>query len=293
MPRKEIPEKIMARIREAQRSEITEYHIYSGLARIQKRADNRKLLQRIADDEKRHYDFWRSVTGSDMKPRRGRVWYFYWIARILGITFGIKLMERGEGCAAVSYGALGKYVPKSKQISREESAHERELIGLISEEKLVYVGSIVLGLNDALIELTGTLAGLTLALRNTRVIALAGLITGIAAAFSMAASDYLSTKAEGNTENALKSSVYTGITYLATVMLLIMPYLIIGNYFICLALTLGIAVTIIFLFNYYISVAKDYPFRKRFFEMAALSLGIAGLSFVIGYCMRLFLGVDA
>ena len=68
---------------------------------------------------------------------------------------------------------------------------------MIREKQLDYVGSIVLGLNDALVELTGALAGLTLALQNTRLIAIAGLITAIAASFSMAASEYLSNKSDG------------------------------------------------------------------------------------------------
>jgi VIT1/CCC1 family predicted Fe2+/Mn2+ transporter len=51
-------------------------------------------------------------------------------------------------------------------------------------------------------------------------------------------------------------------------------------------------VAIIALFNYYISVAKDEPFKRRFFEMASLSLGVAGLSFVVGLLIREFLGVE-
>ena len=87
------------------------------------------------------------------------------------------------------------------------------------------MGSMVLGMNDALVELTGTLAGLSLAMQNTRIIALSGLITGISATLSMASSEFLSAKSEGN-ENALKSCIYTGIAYLITVTLLILPYLI-------------------------------------------------------------------
>jgi VIT1/CCC1 family predicted Fe2+/Mn2+ transporter len=150
----------------------------------------------------------------------------------------------------------------------------------------------VLGLNDALVELTGALAGLTLAFQNTRLIAIAGLITGIAASFSMGASEYLSNKSEGNNERALPSSLYTGIAYIITVVLLIMPYLLLDNYFLCLAITLVVAVLIILFFNYYISVAKDLNFKKRFLEMAILSLGVAALTFGISYFVRMFFGVE-
>jgi VIT1/CCC1 family predicted Fe2+/Mn2+ transporter len=136
------------------------------------------------------------------------------------------------------------------------------------------------------------MAGLTLALQNTRLIALTGSITGIAAAFSMGASEYLSTKAEKTAKNPVRASVYTGVTYLVTVLLLVLPYLVLKNYYLCLACTLAAAVSIIALFNYYIAVAKDEPFKSRFLEMAGLSLSIAALSFLVGFLLRTFLGVE-
>ncbi|MGC3979324.1 MAG: VIT1/CCC1 transporter family protein [Paludibacteraceae bacterium] len=162
---------------------------------------------------------------------------------------------------------------------------------MLDEEKLRYVGSIVLGLNDALVELTGSLAGFTLALSDRRVITLAGLVTGISATFSMAASDYLSSKTEGD-EIAKKSALYTGVAYLITVILLILPFLLLSNKFISLPITLFTAVFIIFGFNYYISVAKDLNFKVRFWEMTVISMGVTAFSFVVGYLLKTLLGVD-
>ena len=71
---------------------------------------------------------------------------------------------------------------------KSEQEHEAALIELIDEERLRYISSMVLGLNDALVELTGALAGFTFALGNTTTIAMAGFITGSAATLSMAAS---------------------------------------------------------------------------------------------------------
>ncbi len=279
-------------IQQFQENEITEYYIYERLAKRIKDAENASLLKRIADDEKRHYTFWKKYSGKDVKPNRWKIFKFYWIARLLGLTFGIKLMEKGEDKAQDAYEEACNYIPEAREIVEDEDKHEQELIGLIKEKKLDYVGSIVLGLNDALVELTGALAGLTLALQNTRLIAVAGLITGIAASFSMGASEYLSQKSEGNHSNALASSIYTGVAYIVTVLILIAPYLLFDNYYVCLGFTLFFAVFIIFLFNYYISVAKDYNFKKRFLEMAVLSLGVAALTFGISYFIRMFLGVD-
>jgi VIT1/CCC1 family predicted Fe2+/Mn2+ transporter len=68
--------------------------------------------------------------------------------------------------------------------------------------------------------------------------------------------------------------------------------LLFSNYILDLIITLTAAVLIIAIFNYYISVAKDEPFRPRFLEMAGLSLGVATFSFIIGYFIRLWLGVE-
>jgi VIT1/CCC1 family predicted Fe2+/Mn2+ transporter len=287
-----MPESIQKQILHSQKNEITEFHIYSRLSRSVKKKENRELFQRIADDERRHYEFWRTYTGKDVKPNLWKTFVFFWIARMFSLTFGIKLMERGEERAQISYSEIISTIPEAENVVNDENDHEKELIGLIDEEHLKYTGSVVLGLNDALMELTGALAGLSLALRNTKLIALAGLITGIAASLSMAASEYLSTKSEGEKRSALKSSLYTGIAYIATVVFLILPYLLIPHYLVSLGVTLGIAVLIIYLFNYYISVAKDYSFGKRFAEMAVISLGVALLSFGIGYLIRIFLGVE-
>jgi VIT1/CCC1 family predicted Fe2+/Mn2+ transporter len=279
-------------ILKAQQNEVTEYHIYSRLARRIKDSSNTATLQRIAADEKRHAETWKQYTGIDVKPSRCKIVFYSAVARVLGLTFGVKLMERGEERAQINYDRLAVTIPEARTIEQEEDQHERELIDMLKEERLEYVGSVVLGLNDALVELTGALAGFTFALQNSRIIALVGLITGIAASFSMAASEYLSMKSEGESERAFKGALYTGAAYILTVALLILPYLLVANYFVSLGVTLGIAVLIILFFNYYVSVAKDLDFRRRFLEMAGLSLGVAAFSFGVGYLIRIALGVD-
>jgi VIT1/CCC1 family predicted Fe2+/Mn2+ transporter len=275
-----------------QRIEITEYNIYKRLARSIKDSENSKILEQIADDELRHSEDWKKYTQLEIKPNMWQVWKYYLISRVLGFTFGIKLMERGEEKAQENYGRLKGKIPDIDKWIHEEEVHEQKLLAMLDEERLRYAGSVVLGLNDALVELTGALAGLTLALQNVKLIALTGLITGIAASLSMAASEYLSTRSEETQKQPVRAAIYTGIAYIITVMLLVLPYLLIPNYIIDLIITLAVAVLIIAGFNYYISVAKDEPFRPRFLEMAGLSLGVALFSFIIGYFIRQWLGVN-
>ncbi len=276
----------------SQKNEITEHIIYEKLSKSTKNPQNKRILKQIASDELKHYNFWKKYTNEDVKPNKLKVWIYYIIAKIFGLTFGTKLMENGEEQAQVTYEKISSYVPSAKSIVEDEDKHERQLIELIDEERLRYVGSIVLGLNDALVELTGALAGLTFTLQNTRVIAMAGLITGIAASLSMAASEYLSTKSEEGEGNPLKASLYTGSAYVITVMFLIFPYLLFTNLYLCLGITVLNAIAVIFIFTFYVSIAKDIPFKDRFLEMALISLGIAALTFCIGYIIGIVLNVE-
>jgi VIT1/CCC1 family predicted Fe2+/Mn2+ transporter len=247
---------------------------------------------KILIGEKEHFDFWKQYTGEDIRPNRIKIFFYYWIARIFGFTFAIKLMEMGEGSAQETYREVALEIPEARKVLEDEERHEDELIEMLDEKRLNYIGSIVLGLNDALVELTGALAGLSFALQDTQIVAIAGLVTGIAASFSMAASEYLSNKSDGNSESALTSSLYTGFAYIVTVILLILPFLLIANYIYCLIVTILIAIFIIFFFNYYISVAKGYDFKKRFLEMLVISLGVAAISFGIGVLIRRTLGIE-
>ena len=288
----QLSEDIRKKVVTFQRTEITEYHIYKRLAKRIKSPKNTKILDQIAADELRHYEGWKKYSNEDVQPRWFNVWFYTTISLVFGFTFGIKLMERGEEAAQGKYEAVADDIPEAAKYQKEENVHEERLINMLDEERLQYAGSVVLGLNDALVELTGALAGLTLALQDVKLIALSGLITGIAASLSMAASEYLSTRSEETNKHPVRAAIYTGIAYIGTVTLLILPYLLFDNYYLDLGIALTTAVVIIGVFNYYISVAKDESFRERFLEMAGLSLSVALFSFVIGYFIRQWLGIE-
>lgn len=276
-----------------QQNELTESVIYKKIAKFAKGEENKQALQRLAKEEYAHYQIWKGYTDTEMKPQWGKVAMYTLMARILGFTFAVKRMELGEGNAQKEYALLEQEVEESVHIRRQEEEHEQALLAMLDEERLHYVGSMVLGLNDALVELTGSLAGFTFALQNSRLVALSGLIVGISATFSMASSEFLSAKSEGRTD-ALKSCAYTGVAYLVTVVALILPYLLFPaeQYLYALLCMLGIIVLIIAAFTYYTSVAQDQPFASRFLEMAIISISVAVISFLVGILAKQFLGVD-
>ena len=288
-----ISERSLNIIRKMQRNEITESVIYKKIAKFAKGQENKETLLRLASEEEAHAKIWQSYTHENVKPNKRKVFKYSWIARLFGFTFAVKLMENGELDAQKEYASIAEEVPESVQIQQQEKEHEESLLNMLNEEKLQYVGSMVLGMNDALVELTGALAGFTFAMQNTKLIALAGLIIGISATFSMAASEFLSARQEGRSD-AFKSCLYTGTAYLVTVVLLIMPYLILGtNMFIpALIWMLAMVIAEIAIFTFYISVAKSEKFKPKFLEMSIISIGVAVLSFGVSIAAKAFLGVD-
>ena len=281
----------MRKIKLFQKNEATECVIYQKLAEQSKNEKNKKILEQISQDEKGHRDFWKSISQTDISPSQVKVYFYYFLSKMFGLSFGLKLMEKGESFAQGSYEELLTVHPAVRLILENENEHEQKVIEMISDLGKEYAGSMILGLNDALVELTGALAGLTLAIQDTKLIAMIGFITGTAASFSMAGSEYLSTKEEGG-RNPLRASVITGTAYIITVLLLITPYFMFLNPYHALLMTLLLVVIIIALFTFYSSVSKNVSFKNKFFEMLSISLGVAAISFFIGFVVRKMFNVE-
>ncbi|MFW6148195.1 MAG: VIT1/CCC1 transporter family protein [Thermodesulfobacteriota bacterium] len=284
---------IRARLLDAQRSEITEYYIYHKLAGLLENKADADILRSIAEDEHKHYEIIKQQTMESLPPSRWRIWLYYLLARVFGYTFALRLMEQREDQAQINYQEVSEEVTPLAEIEKDEFEHEEKLIAMLDEERLKYAGSMVLGLNDALVELTGAMAGFTLALQNTQLIAVTGAVTGIAASLSMAASEYLSTKTEENSpKDPFKAAAYTGTTYFLAVLVLVLPFFLLNSLFIALGCTLAGALLVILLFTFYISVARGESFRRSYVEMAAISMGVAAASFLIGFFLRRIVGVE-
>ncbi|MEM3055695.1 MAG: VIT1/CCC1 transporter family protein [Candidatus Bathyarchaeia archaeon] len=282
----------MEKILRAQKNEITEHFIYEKLSKNIKDVKHSEILSDISRDEMNHYNILRDISEKDVGVDKFKMYFYLLISRFLGLNFGLKLMERGEDFAQDAYEKIKEISPKVEDIIRDENKHEREIISFIDEEHLKYVSSMVLGLNDALVELSGALIGFTLALQDAFMVGIVGLITGIAASMSMATSEFLSTRHEESDKNPLKASLYTGLAYIFTVLLLSSPYLLIKELYFCMSLVILNSMLLILIFTFYISIAKGMNFRKRFLEMAAISLGVAIINFFIGLGIRKVFGLE-
>jgi VIT1/CCC1 family predicted Fe2+/Mn2+ transporter len=289
-------DKVKAILLSQLRNELTEAAIYERLSKMEKDSGNRGILERISADEMSHAKLIAAIVSENVKPCSFKIHWTVFCARVLGLTFVLRLMEKGEHNAGGTYRTIIDAYPQLSLIAEDEDRHEAELIGMLNDERLNNMGSIVLGLNDALVELTGALAGFTFALGSPAKIAKLGLITGFAAAMSMAASAFLSARAdaqaggekssEGDGNGALRSALYTGIAYVVTVFLLTAPYALLPSATVALAVMLLVALSIIAFFNFYLSVARDVSFKRGFFVMAGISTFVALVSYGFGYLLR-------
>ena len=283
MSEKQISNELMKLVKKAQIDEEQGSILYAFMAKREKNEENKKLLEKMSQDEKIHAEVWKSITKKDLKPNKFSILWFKILTVVMGFTFVVKTMQKKENLAQYGYEQMKNELPEAAKMLEDERRHEKELYNMLDEERLHYIGAMVLGLNDALVELTGAIAGVTFALANTRLVALTGIITGVSATFSMAASNYLAERADNNPK-ALKSSIYTGVAYLITVVLLVLPYLLLPTnmYALAFAIMLATVILIIMFFNFYISVAKEEPFLKNFATMAIISLSVAVISYIIG-----------
>ena len=277
-----------------QQNEINDYALYAALAKVEKEPHNKELFEKIAQEELSHYRFWQEITSQELKPQRWLITFYIFLARLFGISFTLKLVERRERWAEDFYKSLFDTYPKAREIYAQENAHEHELINMLKDKKLLYAGAVVLGMNDALVELAGTLSGIAFAFDRSEIVGITGTIMGIAASLSMGGSAYLEARETSETSGVepVKYALYTGISYIATTFFLVVPFFIFDTIPIALVVMFIAAFISIVLYNFYIAIAKDESFTRRVFEMSLITFGVALISFAIGHFVKSTLGID-
>ena len=149
-------------------------------------------------------------------------------------------------------------------------------------------GAIILGMHDAIVSLTGLIAGLFFAFTDSNIIIITCIISSITAALSMGTANYLATKSE-NEEIAIQSACYTGIAYLITCAFLILPFFVFRDRSIIFISVILMAIFIIFVFNR--CCYRGKKFYKKFLEMLIICTIVSIVAFFIGETARQFFGI--
>ncbi|MFB0525200.1 MAG: VIT1/CCC1 family protein, partial [Phycisphaerae bacterium] len=162
----------------AQKNEITGHFIYGMLSKSAKGSHNKRILQQISSEELKHHNICIEFSCKGVQPNRLKVLIYYLVSLVFGVTFSLKYMERAEKRENVIYSELSKKVPETMAIVRDEIRHEKKLLDLIDDERLNYSADIARGMNVAIVEITGVLAGLTFAFQNRELIVETVIIIG-------------------------------------------------------------------------------------------------------------------
>ncbi len=290
MPRKELGLSEVARARMS--DEYSDYTLYDRLSRTVKEGSQfAEALKELSATEHRHFEFWRRyVPGEEPRVSRAKILWILLLRRVLGLTFASRYLDRHESKVVDEYGALAHLIPEQDRKSFEEMVadergHEKEFEGRIETSAVQYISFVVLGLADALVEITGIHAG-SLGLYHRTVIAgLAGVLAGAAASLAMASASFAQAK-QGFKGSARLSATYTGVSYFVTAVILATPYFLTSDMVYALSVSLTLAVLILAVTTYYSSIITEKPFTKDFLEILAIMFAVTLVLYLFGYAVR-------
>ncbi|MGB4588312.1 MAG: VIT1/CCC1 transporter family protein [Clostridiaceae bacterium] len=285
-------------LKKFQANEMLGYEVYKRLSGDKRLSpENADTLRKIADLEKNHVETLGKYLGS-IHTSEKKIERLLLKSKILGFTFTLKRMEMiDKNLVPIDIQKeLIREIPELGHIFEEEEMIDKDLLTLLDEGRLIYVSSLVLGLNDALVELSGAIAGFTFAMRNNSLVALAGIITGISASLSMAATEFVATRTDTKTskKTPVTAAIITGITYIGTVTAMVLPYLLLPDeyYLLALLIMLSVVISIIAIFSFYVSVTNGTNFKRQFGSMALISLSVAFISFILGVVVKNALNIE-
>ncbi|HXG00787.1 MAG TPA: VIT1/CCC1 family protein [Bacteroidota bacterium] len=274
--------------------EYTDHLVYQKLAARENNAERRETLMSLSHQEEAHYKFWNSLLdGYEPRVRRLFLQMVVLMRYLFGVTFAVKFLERHEEQVIEEYRRVrpqldGEAGTRLDQIIADEEKHEDFFIGQINEGVVKYLGFIVLGLADAIIEITGVHAGFLGVTSSTTMAGVAGLVVGFAAAISMATAAYLQAK-QSTERNPITSALITGFSYILAVVFLALPYFLTGNMLLAFIVSLFMAMLLTAYFTFYSAVLFDRHFGKEFLESSALTIGTAIATYLFGeFLGRLF-----
>jgi len=281
-----------ARFKRYALGELLGHKLYLALAARERNERNRRLLEELARDELKHYEFWSRLSGPVQLGLRDRLKLRLLLAlsRVAGKTFTIKLLERGEASTVGEYKRAaaeleGELAAELARVIGDEERHESELASSLDELAVRQLGSIALGVSDAIIELTGVLAGFAGYTGSPVQVAAAGLIVGVSAALSMAAAAYSQAKHERG-KSPPAAAAFTGLFYMLTVLALVAPLLLEVPTSLGVALSLVCALAILAAFSFFSAVVMERPFLREYLENAAVIMTVSLVGYAFGQAVK-------
>jgi vacuolar iron transporter family protein len=278
------------------KDEYTDGRVYQMLSRHEKNQSFKKALEDLARGEQSHYEFWKAYTPEiAIKVNRLKIYFTLLLRLTLGLTFTMKFLERHEDALHERYRQMMRSIPPADKarfeaMMEEEEHQETLLMGEIHEGRVKYMSFIVLGLADAVVEISGIHAGSLGIYNKTELAGLAGVVAGMAASIAMASAAYAQAK-QGFEGSAKWSAIYTGVSYMITAVLLALPYFLTGSMIFALGVSLVVGVALVAAMTYYDTVISARKFKRQFGEIAGIILAASLALYLAGTLIRQLLGI--
>jgi VIT1/CCC1 family predicted Fe2+/Mn2+ transporter len=227
---------------------------------------------------------------------RFRVYGIRLLEAILGATFAIKFLQRHEKSTVKRYRSIERLIPESDRESfgrmlKEEEEHEARLAEQTEGTVLRYMSFVVLGLADAIVEISGIHAGSLGIYNSTELTGLAGIVAGAAASISMASAAFAQAK-QGFQGSAKVSAAITGASYFSNAVCLAAPYFLTSDAAYAMVASLGIAVLVLVFTSYYNSIISGAHFLRDFAELAGTMFAATVVLLVLGVVIRTHFGIS-
>jgi vacuolar iron transporter family protein len=278
------------------RDEYTDGRVYQMLSQHEKNHAFKKALEDLARGEQSHYEFWKAYTPDiPVKVKKLKVYFTLLLRLTLGLTFTMKFLERHEDALHERYRQMMKSIPQADKarfeaMMEEEEHQESLLMGEIHEGRVKYMSFIVLGLADAVVEISGIHAGSLGIYNRTELAGLAGVVAGMAASIAMASAAYAQAK-QGFEGSAKWSAIYTGVSYMFTAIFLALPYFLTVNMYVALGASLIVGVALVAMMTYYDTVISARKFKRQFAEIAGIILAATFALYIAGSLIGRLLGI--
>ena len=284
---------------ESARDEYTDYLVYKRLAESSriKNPKMKEILDTLSKTEYRHYEFWRKYAPPDARIS-GNTWIVYLtllLRIILGNSFAIKYLEKHETAVIRKYKSVKGSIPEADQrefdeMVRDEEEHENTFMDQMQGTYIKYISFVILGLADAIVEISGIHAGSLGIYHSTRITGLAGIVAGASASIAMASAAFAQAK-QGFQGSPTISAIFTGVSYFINAIILATPYFLTQSQLTAISTSIILAILIIAFISYYNSVVSQSHFLRDFSELAGIMLGASAALFLFGLLIRSLFGI--
>jgi len=268
--------------------EFSDCTLYDRLSKtVNSDSPFREVLLDLSATEHKHFEFWRKyVPGEEPKLARLKLYWVLFLRKFFGLTFATRYLDRHEGKVVQEYEGLARLIPEADRpayddMVADEKEHEKAFAKKVESSAIRYIAFVVLGLADALVEISGIHAGWLGLFEKTEIAGLAGVVAGGAASLAMASAAFAQAK-QGFSGSARLSAVYTGVSYFVTAIILATPYFLTSSMILALATSLTLAVAILAVTTWYSTVIQQKLFPRDFVEILAILFGTVILVFLLG-----------